>query len=259
MKKATGKTRPGDAVLISVREADVAPIGSVGPWALAFLPFRGSGYHALMPLSVDVKPGTYQLSLSVGTGRDKTMLAGALDVAPHSFRQDTLTVSKRFTSPSKTERLRAARDAKAFERAFDVGFEKWRFRQNFDWPVPPVVTALFGDRRMFNGKQKGQHFGVDLDGATGSPVRAANSGQVVLVRNCFAEGKSVLVHHGGRLFTAYFHMSKIEVVQGAKVSRGQRLGRVGKTGRVTGPHLHFGVKVDGTWVDPESLLKLDFT
>ena len=88
------------------------------------------------------------------------------------------------------------------------------------------------------------------------PDYAANDGEVVMVRDCFASGNTVLVHHGGRLFTAYFHMSKFEVKEGQKVKRGELLGLVGKTGRVTGPHLHFGVKLDGRWVNAESLLRL---
>ena len=254
-----GTARPGDAVLVTVRQAQHAPTGSIGSWELTFLPVGGGGFQALLPLSVDAKPGEYELSVVVGKGRERELMTGTLDIAVNTFRKSELTVSKKFTSPSKKDQQRSAADQKAFDHAFDLDFEDWRFAQNFDWPRPPVVTAPFGDRRMFNGKQKSQHFGLDLDGEIGDPIYAANSGEVVLVRDCFGSGNTVLLHHGGRLFTAYFHLSKFEISQGAKVTRGQLLGRVGKTGRVTGPHLHFGVKVDGKWVNPESLLSLDFT
>jgi murein DD-endopeptidase MepM/ murein hydrolase activator NlpD len=79
-----------------------------------------------------------------------------------------------------------------------------------------------------------------------------------MARDCFGSGNTVLVHHGLQLYSAYFHLSKMEVKVGQKVRRGQLLGLVGKTGRVTGPHLHFGIKHDGRWVDPESVLRLDF-
>ena len=79
-----------------------------------------------------------------------------------------------------------------------------------------------------------------------------------MARDCFGSGNTVLIHHGGRLFTSYFHMSAFAVKVGDHVVRGQPLGKVGKTGRVTGPHLHFGVKLDGRWLDPESLLRLEF-
>ncbi len=252
-----GTARPGDAVLVTVRQTEVAPTGSIGAWELTFLPVA-DGFEALLPLSVEAKTGEYELTVVMGHGREKTFMTGTLEVVPANFRKSELTVSKKFTSPSKKDQQHAARDQLAFNEAFDVDFEPWLFSANFEWPRPKVITAPFGDRRMFNGKQKSQHYGTDLDGDTGDSIYAANDGEVVMVRDCFGSGNTVLVHHGGRLFTAYFHMSKFEVVNGASVKRGQLLGRVGKTGRVTGPHLHFGAKVDGKWVNPESLLSLDF-
>jgi murein DD-endopeptidase MepM/ murein hydrolase activator NlpD len=122
-----------------------------------------------------------------------------------------------------------------------------------------VVTAPFGDLRLFNGKKQSQHFGVDLDGSTGDPIEAANDGTVVMVRECYASGNTVIVNHGAGLYTLYFHMSHFDVQPGDKVKQGQLLGRVGKTGRVTGPHLHWSGKIDGLYVDAQALMKLDFT
>ncbi len=252
-----GTARPGDVVLVTVRQSEAAPTGSLGPWELTFLPIT-DGFQALLPLSVDAKPGEYELSVVSGKGAQKTLITGTLEIQSATFRKSELTVSKKFTSPSKKDQQRSANDQKAFNEAFDVDFEPWLFDQNFEWPRPYVVTAPFGDRRMFNGKQKSQHYGLDLDGDTGDPIYASNAGEVVMVRDCFGSGNTVMIHHGGRLFTAYFHLSKFEITQGVTVTRGQLLGRVGKTGRVTGPHLHFGVKLDGKWVNPVSLQSLDF-
>ena len=252
-----GMARPGDAVLITVRQTDTAPTGTLGPWELTFLPIA-DGFQALLPLSVDAEPGEYEVSVVSGSGAQKSLIVGTLDLQPATFRKSELTVSKKFTSPSKKDQLRSANDQKAFNEAFDVDFEPWLFSQSFDWPRPQVITAPFGDRRMFNGKQKSQHYGLDLDGDTGDPIYASNDGEVVMVRDCFGSGNTVVIHHGGRLFTAYFHLSKFEIKAGVNVKRGQLLGRVGKTGRVTGPHLHFGVKLDGKWVNPPSVIALDF-
>ncbi len=257
-----GAGRPGDAVLVTVRPtedapAPPAPTGTIGPWELTFLP-AGDGFEALLPLSVDAKAGSYVVSVVFGKGAHKELLTGEFTVLPGNFRKSELTVSKKFTNPSKKEQQWSAADQKAFNEAFDVDFEPWLFDDNFAWPRPNVVTAPFGDRRMFNGQQKSQHYGLDLDGDTGDSIFASNAGEVVMVRECFGSGNTVLIHHGGRLFTAYFHLSKFEVASGTRVARGQLIGRVGKTGRVTGPHLHFGVKLDGKWVNPASLLALDF-
>ena len=185
-------------------------------------------------------------------------LGGELEVRRANFRRRRLTVSPRFTSPSKKERQQMAADSAAFSAALARDFEPWTFDAAFAWPRPGQVTAPFGDLRLINGQKHSQHQGADLDGAPGAAIFAANDGEVVMVRSCFGSGNTVLLHHGGRLFTAYFHLSAFAVQSGERVKRGQLLGEVGKTGRVTGPHLHFGVKLDDRWVDPESLLRLEF-
>ncbi len=253
-----GAVFPGGVVLVEVRGAAAPPEGRLGEAELVFLPF-GEGHHvALAGLSVEHKPRTLALEIVAGADGAKERLEGSVEVKPAAFRRRQLSVSRRFTSPSKQERQRAAADQRAFSEAFDRDFEPWAFDEAFSWPRRSVVTAPFGDLRLLNGKKQSQHYGMDLDGSTGDPIEAANDGEVVLVRDCFASGNTVLVHHGGRLFTAYFHLTRFAVKAGERVRRGQRLGTVGKTGRVTGPHLHFGVKLDGRWVNPEALLALEW-
>ncbi len=253
-----GVARPGDAVLISVRGVAQPPSGTLGPDTLEFVP-TADGYQALVALSVEATLGERPLTVDLSPiDAPPTTLTGTLEVVEPGWPRRELKVARKFTSPSRKEQLRAARDSQAFTDAFDVTLEPWLFAENFRWPRPFDVTAPFGDLRLLNGKKTSQHFGIDLDGDQGDDVLAANGGEVVLVRDCFASGNTVLVHHGGKLFTAYFHLSKFDVTQGSVVKAGQRLGRVGKTGRVTGPHLHFGVKLDGRWVDPASVLRLSF-
>ena len=248
--------RPGDAVLIRVGGVEEVS-GVFEGHELSFVPCP-EGLCALVGISVEHAPGAAEVRIDLGADADPRFISGAVDIAAAQFPHRTLKVSPRFTSVSKKDQLRSARDQKAFVEAFDRDFEPLKLRQNFTWPRPNDVTAPFGDLRMFNGKKQSQHFGVDLEGETGDPIYAAADGEVVMVRDCFASGNTVLVHHGARLFTAYFHLSKFEVEPGAHVSRGQRLGLVGKTGRVTGPHLHWGAKIDGRWVDPISVLALRF-
>lgn len=253
-----GVARPGDAVLVTVLGVTKQPTGTLGPDTLDFLPIA-DGFQALVGLSVEASLGTRALTVElIPEGGTETTITGSLDVVEPGWPRRELKVAKKFTNPSKKEQLRSARDTKAFSDAFDVDLEPWLFSHDFVWPRPKEITAPFGDLRLMNGKKKSQHFGTDLDGNTGDPITAANAGEVVMVRDCFASGNTVLVHHGGRLFTAYFHLSKFEVKEGDLVQPGQRIGLVGKTGRVTGPHLHFGVKLDGRWVDPASVLGLKF-
>ncbi len=249
-----GVARPGDVVLIEVIGSTEAPTGRLGPSELVFLPYNGR-WLALEGLSVELKPQSRVLQVMAGDEQ----VDGALEIAPERFRRRQLTVSKRFTSISKKDQRRSKADQRAFKAATDVDFEPWTFDADFAWPRNAEVSAPFGDLRLFNGKKKSQHMGTDVNGETGDPIYAANDGEVTMVRDCFASGGTVLLHHGGRLFTAYFHLSAFDVKPGQRVRRGQLIGRVGSSGRVTGPHLHFGVKLDGRWVNAESLLGLDLS
>jgi murein DD-endopeptidase MepM/ murein hydrolase activator NlpD len=252
-----GGARPGDAVLVEVMGATEAPSGQLGPTELTFMPFQHS-WVALVGLSVDQKPTHLALEITGKTAQGPERVEGELEVRKPDFRRRQLSVGKQFTSPNKKQRLQSAADQKAFDEVFDRDFELWTFEQNFAWPRQAKVSAPFGDLRLFNGKKQSQHMGDDIDGEMGDPIYASNSGEIVMVRECFGSGGTVLIHHGGRLFTSYFHMSAFFVKVGEHVVQGQPLGKVGKSGRVTGPHLHFGAKLDGRWVDPESLLRLNF-
>lgn len=251
-----GAARPGDAVLVTVRGTGDEPSGTLGERDLRFLPIAG-GYQAISGVPVELPPSALPLEVQLPGDEDEA-IEGTLEVVAARFPERTLTVASKYLSPPPSVKKWIAEDKAAFARAFAQKLVPRQFEGNFEWPVRTGVTATYGDLRLFNGKKQSQHFGTDLDGRTGDPVYAANAGTVVLSRECYASGNTVLVYHGAGLYSAYFHLSKRGVKAGAKVGRGQELGRVGKTGRVTGPHLHWGVKVEGLWVDPESVLRLDF-
>jgi murein DD-endopeptidase MepM/ murein hydrolase activator NlpD len=242
--------RPGDAVMITLRGAkNRCPSGQAGERSFKF--FEAGGLcRAVVGVPVEQSPGP--LTVKVGS------LTTEVQVEPAAFRERTLTVAAKYTDPPEAVQERMAADRRAFQKAFDQKFSSPLFKGNFALPMTSEMTAPFGDLRLFNGKKQGQHYGMDLDGRIGDPVYAANDGKVVMARNNYAAGRTVVLHHGGDLYTTYLHLSAIGVKQGQKVSRGELLGKVGKTGRVTGPHLHWGVKASGLYVDPASLLRLDF-
>jgi murein DD-endopeptidase MepM/ murein hydrolase activator NlpD len=249
------RIRPGDAFAVTVRGATEAPRGELEGRPLRFYPVAG-GFRALAGLPVEMSPGTLEVALTAAGPVGETVLSAGLEVTEPGFAEAELRVAQRFITPPPEARRRMKRDQAAFRRAFDQPFEPPLFRDPFAWPREDELTGRFGDRRVFNGKKVSQHYGVDVAGAAGDPVTAANDGLVVLVRDCYASGKSVALWHGAGLFSVYFHLSGFAVKQGARVRRGDLLGRVGKTGRVTGPHLHWGTKLDGIYVDPESVLRL---
>ena len=123
-------------------------------------------------------------------------------------------------------------------------------------PRETKVTSRFGSGRLFNGRVSSNHLGVDYRGALGEPIHAANRGVVALVAEFFLAGNVVYIDHGGGIVTGYFHMSQPEVAVGDTVERGQEIGLVGSTGRVTGPHLHWSARFGALVIDPAGLLAL---
>lgn len=275
---APGTVKPGDPVLVTVLGLQSAPSGQAGTRPLRFYPVEG-GFQAVTALPVEQPPGSYPVRIEEGppagnaggppevreggvpeprAGPPRRVVEGAVEVVDPRFRIRELQVASKYVKPPARVRRWIAEDRRAFERALAQEPTGPLFKEDFGWPRPANVTAPFGDLRTYNGQKQSQHYGVDLDGRIGDPVWAANDGQVVLVRECYASGNTVILHHGAGLYTLYFHLSAFDVKEGEGVKRGAVIGKVGRTGRVTGPHLHWSVKVDGLYVDGETLLTLPF-
>ena len=247
------RVKPGDPVLVVVRGAGAVPRGDVGSLEARFYA-RGDGAEALVGIPVEEEPGVLQVRVVAG----EATLSAPLEVIPPGFPERKLTVASRFVKIPASARARIKADGAAFQKAWATPFRPRAFDDNFEKPRDAEITAHFGDRRTLNGKKTTQHYGLDLDGSTGDEIRAANDGRVVMVRDCYTSGNTVLVDHGAGLITAYFHLSRFLVSAGQEVKRGELLGLVGKTGRVTGPHLHFGAHIGKLWVNPQALLALPF-
>jgi len=246
--------KPGDPVLLVVRDTgEVLPHGTVGARTVRFYRL-GDHAEALVGIPVEEEPGQLEVQVTAGT----STFSAPLEVLPPGFRERKLTVAERFVRIPASARKRIQADQAAFQKVWDAPFGARTFVDNFAKPRDAVITAYFGDKRTLNEKKTTQHFAMDLDGSTGDEIRASNDGRVVMVRDCYTSGNTVLLSHGAGLVTAYYHLSKFLVTEGEEVKRGQLLGLVGKTGRVTGPHLHFGTHIDRLWVNPQALLALPF-
>jgi murein DD-endopeptidase MepM/ murein hydrolase activator NlpD len=252
---APAVARPGDVVLVRVRPLDgTEPTGALAGRPLQFWP-RGEERWALAALPLETAPG--EAVLELGFALPEAARSATLAVVDPGFPSRSLRVASRFVEPPRKLKARIERDRRAFEAAYARPFSPPRFTTSFDWPRRAGTAGRFGDQRVFNGKKESVHYGLDLVGPRGAPVLAANDGEVVLVRDCYYSGKTVVVFHGADVYTLYFHLDRANVKPGAKVRKGDRLGAVGSTGRSTGPHLHWGVRVAGLLVDPEALLALD--
>ncbi len=180
-----------------------------------------------------------------------------LEVSAREWDETTLSVAPRYSSPPADVQDRIARDRMRIRAVLDRASPEWLLDGPFESPRPFDVTAEFGQKRVFNGELQSRHTGLDLRGQVGKPVAAAARGRVVLADDFYFSGNGVFLDHGLGVYTGYFHLSEILVSEGDMVETGDLIGRTGATGRVTGPHLHWSLWVDGTGQDAGDLLDLE--
>ena len=256
---------PGGLVTLTLRDADggrdsiVSIRGTMAGEPLHFVPV-GREQRAIGAVPVDsIATVAAHALVTRASGRVDTLTA-AVQVPPLPPPSEQLAVAPRFGRP--LDAATEARVARENARALAVG------RRSHDspraWSAPFLrprsseVSSTFGTGRTFNGVVASRHLGVDFRGAVGAPVRAANAGVVALVDRFFLGGRVVYIDHGAGVVTGYLHLSKVLVSVGDRVARGQQIGLVGATGRVTGPHLHWNARYGALTVNPLDLVALDW-
>jgi len=215
-------------------------------------------WSALGGVDFDAKPGPHPLVLGAvrEDGAAETFTV-PLEVAHETRPTSRLTVPKRFIEPNARTRARIERERALKASLLSASSPKSLFEGRFAPPLANATSEGYGMERLFNGKRQSVHYGLDYRAAKGTPVAAMNAGRVLLARDLFYEGRCVAIDHGHGLVTLYLHFSKLEVKEGDRVVRGQRLGLSGASGRVTGPHLHVAVRWQGLYLDPATLLALE--
>ncbi|MEN6527454.1 MAG: M23 family metallopeptidase [Candidatus Polarisedimenticolia bacterium] len=185
-------------------------------------------------------------------------LAGAASatVETRRFPEERITVEPKYVEPPADVMERIRREQTLLAKVY-AARRAAAPEGPFVRPVAGEKRGVFGGRRVFNGQPRAAHGGIDLAAPTGTPVAAAGAGKVVVAQDLYFSGNTVVLDHGGGLFTIYAHFSRIDVAVGAEVARGATLGLSGATGRVTGPHVHWGAKVGAEPFDPEALLSPD--
>jgi murein DD-endopeptidase MepM/ murein hydrolase activator NlpD len=214
-------------------------------------PTRGDGaYFALIGIPYQTKPGPQKLTLTYSDANGDKSRQIPFQVVAGKYKTDILKVDGRRVNPDKKDRQRASREAQEVKYVYVSGSQKRLWDGEFQLPVDNEISSRFGNRRVFNGQLKSYHNGLDFRSPKGTPVYATNSGVVRLAKNLFYSGNAVIIDHGTGIFTIYAHLSKIEAAAGQRIEKGQLIGLTGATGRVSGPHLHWGVKIDGIPVNP---------
>ena len=191
---------------------------------------------------------TCRLQLVYRTERHSYTLFN-LVVKKFPFQQERLNVPKRHVELSPPDLARWKKEVAMQKKVYRSGVVLPYFQEDFSLPLESKVTSPYGLRRIFNDKQESRHSGTDFRAAVGAPIPVSNRGKVVFTGNLFFNGHTVIVDHGMNVFTMYCHLSEVTAQLGAMVESMEIIGLAGATGRVTGPHLHWGVRVDHQWIN----------
>ncbi|HEX6439365.1 MAG TPA: M23 family metallopeptidase [Candidatus Binatia bacterium] len=230
-----------------------------GQWGAENLPFYAvapGSFVAMIGVDLEAKPGVSKITLTATNDAGRQRQAETIvQTLSKPFRQESFTVAPGFDqlSPQALELIRIERAD--FALAFSTPAAQRLWEAPFIRPVPQESSSSFGYRRIINGKPRAPHTGADLRAPIGTEVLAANHGRVVLVGNYFFAGQSIVLDHGGGLYTMYFHLSDFKVDAGALVRRGDVIALSGMSGRVTGPHLHWAARLGNARVDPMELIQ----
>jgi murein DD-endopeptidase MepM/ murein hydrolase activator NlpD len=234
-------------------------VSVVVEWQEKQIPFTNNGpeWLTLVGVDLDASPGehTAELKWTFQDGRVRSETR-QVDVAERKFKTTRLEVAPKYVDLSADDEARAARERREINEIYAQITPEAFWTEPFDVPIPGVTGGRnFGHRRVFNDQPRAPHSGADLTAKTGTEIRATNRGRVVLAKELFYSGNAVFVDHGFGIYSVYLHLSEIRVKPGEIVDKDRVLGLAGATGRVTGPHLHWGVRAQGARIDPFSLLE----
>jgi murein DD-endopeptidase MepM/ murein hydrolase activator NlpD len=241
---------PGGVAVIDLGVAGATPpTARRGEQPLAVVR-DGGRWFALFGIPLDTLPGELEISVFSGS----TATGKPIAIHARNYPEQRLTIKdKRKVEPNPDDLARIERE-KEITEAIKRHFSETAPATDFMLPANGPLSSRFGLRRVFNGQPRNPHAGLDVAVGTGAPVKAPAAGVVANTGDYFFNGNTVFIDHGQGLITAYMHLSRIDVRAGQPVKKGEILGAVGATGRVTGPHLHWAVILNNTPVDPELFL-----
>jgi murein DD-endopeptidase MepM/ murein hydrolase activator NlpD len=216
---------------------------------------RENETYAIVGLTLDVKTGTHYLEARTLTDKPLRL---AFDVRDKAYETQHITIKDtRKVNPEKRDLVRIRREQKQIRAALSHWSDETVVTLDFLKPVDGPLSSPFGLRRYFNDQPRKPHSGLDIAAGEGTPVKAPAPGTVIDTGEFFFNGNTVFIDHGQSLITMYCHLSRIDVKPDQRVATGDVIGAVGKTGRVTGPHLHWSVSLNNARVDPLLFLSAD--
>jgi murein DD-endopeptidase MepM/ murein hydrolase activator NlpD len=207
----------------------------------------------------DVKPGDYPLEFGFNQNERHYRVQCTVRLKAKKYPEEHLKVADRMVTPPKSEAARIQKEARLTTAARNAMTERRLWTTPPTRPVPGIFTSSYGFRRVYNGIPRGYHAGTDFRAAVGTPIKAPFAGKVILTGQHYYAGGSVYIDSGNGVINLFFHMSEVNVKEGDFIKKGQVIGKVGATGRVTGPHLHYGLSLAGQYVDAAPLFATSVT
>lgn len=236
-----------------IARVELGPAGDTAPRAYfgnkrAMVVAHEDKWIAVVGLPLSIDPGKHALTVRDHSGRRRAL---GFVVRPKEYGEQRITIkNKRMVNPTAADLKRIRQDSKAIRAAFARWTQADTPALRFDFPAEGPLTGVFGTRRFFNDQPRRPHSGVDIAAPLGAPVTAPADGLVIDTGHYYFNGRTVFLDHGQGLVSMYVHLNRIAVEPGMKVRRGQQIGEIGKSGRVTGPHLHWTVSLNNVRVDP---------
>jgi murein DD-endopeptidase MepM/ murein hydrolase activator NlpD len=238
---------PGGVVIVDLGPATAAPPQVTWQDHPVLVTTDAGHYKAVVGVALAVDPDDYSLFVTDADGKRRVAI---VKIAPKKYREQRLTVAPGQVDLSPEDAARVEAEARRQRESLDSFSDTMPATFVLQPPVPGKRSDSFGSRRLFNGQARNPHSGMDIAASTGTPIHAAADGVVLDTGDFFFNGNSVFIDHGHGFVTMYLHLSAYAVKKGDVVTAGHVIGKVGATGRVTGPHLHFGVLLNGASVDP---------
>jgi murein DD-endopeptidase MepM/ murein hydrolase activator NlpD len=252
------EVKQGDVLSIEVktRAKDVSIQGDWAGTPIYFYKQKRRNFAGIAGVDLATLPGPHLLTVKVedGEGRSSEQVY-EIQVEAGGFEVQRLKLPPEMVDLKGEALRRVLADNKRLMAIFNQVRPERLWHLPFITPVEGVITSPFGLRRVINGQNRSPHSGVDIGAEQGTEVVACNSGVVVFAQELYLSGKTIIIDHGFGLYSMYFHLSEMRVAEGDQVEIGHCIGLVGATGRVTGPHLHWGIRLLKARVDPESLLR----
>ncbi len=219
-------------------------------------PSDESKMYALLPISYYEKPADKMVKISYKKNGSSKSESFSVKIKQGDYKKEKIQVTKSKVNPNKKHSKRISKEYHEAMKIYGTSTKENYLSTQFILPLDSFITSAFGKARIYNDTLKGYHSGTDFRAKVGTPIAATNDGVIVLAKDRFYAGGTVLIDHGQGIYSCYYHMSKFDVKVSQKIKKGDIIGLSGKSGRVTGPHLHFGFRVGGVQVDPLQFMEL---